>query len=99
MERQIVWNKGALKQLEVIYEYIKNDSSQNAEKVIEKIRIRINDLPIHPEIYPPDRFKTNNKRGNYRAFTIYNFRISYHIKGNKIIIIRIRHTGMSPLEY
>jgi plasmid stabilization system protein ParE len=49
MERQIVWNKGALKQLEVIYEYIKNDSSQNAEKVIEKIRIRINDLPIHPK--------------------------------------------------
>lgn len=99
MEKRIKWNKRSLKQLENIYEYINNDSPQNAEKVKNVIISKINKLSFNPEIYPEDRFKRNNKDKNYRAFTVYDFRISYYITSDSVIIVRIRHTGMSPLNY
>lgn len=41
----------------------------------------------------------NNYTKNYRAFTVYDFRISYYVTPVSVIIVRIRHTGMSPLNY
>lgn len=99
MEKQIKWSKRALKQLDDLYEYIKGDSPQNAEKVKDILINKINGLSLTPEIYPPDRFKKNNDDKSYRAFTVYDFRVSYYVTPNSIIIVRIRHTGMSPLNY
>jgi hypothetical protein len=46
----------------------------------------------------PDKFKVNNK-GEFRAFELHRFRVSYLIKKDEIIIARIRHTSQEPLYY
>lgn len=99
MERKIIWNKKALTQLDDLYEYIRKDSLQNAEKVKDVIINKISSLAFNPEIFPPDRFKINNHTKSYRAFTVYDFRISYYVTSVSVIIVRIRHTSMSPQTY
>jgi len=93
-----VWGKSAQKQLQNAYEFIKNDSPQNAIKV----RNEIIDLSImlaeNPEAHPPDKYKQNND-GNYRAFELYRYRVTYRILKNQIRIVRFRHTSRSPVNY
>jgi plasmid stabilization system protein ParE len=52
--------------LEKAYEYIVNDSFQNAEKVKADILASTFKLSTHPEIHPPDKYRKNND-GNFRA--------------------------------
>lgn len=37
-----------------------------------------------------------NNNGNYRAFEIYSYRISYRINENEIYRVRVRHTSRNP---
>jgi plasmid stabilization system protein ParE len=94
----VIWSKNAKVQLQKAFNYISQNSVQNAEKV----RDEIIDLTIHlsrqSEIYPLDKYKQNND-GTYRAFEIYRYRISYRIINDTIHILRMRHTSMSPLIY
>jgi len=85
--------------LKKAYEYIRNDSFQNAEKVKVKILQSIKELAHHPEIHPPDKYCSDNNNGEFRAYEIYKYRITYHISETKIIVLRIRHTKMNPLLY
>lgn len=95
---QIKWNKKAIKQLDQVIEYIRKDSPLNAEKVQRNIILAIDALLIHPERYPPDKFKKAND-DSFRAFELYHYRISYRYKNSEIRIIRITHTKMNPLGY
>ena len=72
----VIWSKSAKMQLQKAFNFISRDSVQNAEKVRDEIIDRTIDLSKNPDIYPPDKYKKNNK-GNYRAFEIYHYRISY----------------------
>lgn len=94
----VVWENEAKRQLQEVYEYIKQFSLQNAVKVRTDIISKTDELPENPERYPPDKYKLNND-GSYRAFEIYRYRISYFIDRDKIIIIQIRHTSRLPLVY
>lgn len=85
-------------QLKSAYLHIKKDSVANAEKVRKCIISACKQLIPHPRKHPPDKYKTNND-GNYRAFVLYNLRISYVIKETEIIVLRIRHTSMEPKDY
>jgi plasmid stabilization system protein ParE len=80
------------------FEYIKRDSLQNAEKVRNAISLSAGEIGRNPEIHPPDKYKQAND-GNYRAYELYNYRISYHVGKEMITIIRVRHTSMNPLSY
>ena len=55
-------------------------------------------LAINPERFPPDKFKANNN-GSYMAFEMHRYRISYVILKEVVLIVRMRHSAMSPLEY
>jgi plasmid stabilization system protein ParE len=79
------WSKVAAKQFEVAIKYIAADSIQNAEKVRKEILEKIERLILHPEIYSPDRYKTNND-GSYRAFELHRYRIAYRVLENEIFI-------------
>jgi plasmid stabilization system protein ParE len=92
------WSKAAAAQLKTVYNYIKKDSLQNALKVRDDIVKLSQSLTSNPEMYPPDKFKLNND-GCYRAVEIYHYRLSYKILQNEILIVRLRHTAMSPIEY
>jgi plasmid stabilization system protein ParE len=93
-----VWSKRATLELNKAYEYIREDSPQSAAKVRDEIIDITLDLPMHPEKYPPDKYKKEND-GSLRAFEIYRYRISYKIMPDEIRIVRMRHTRRSPLTY
>ncbi|MEG1229701.1 MAG: type II toxin-antitoxin system RelE/ParE family toxin, partial [Flavobacterium sp.] len=47
------------------------------------------------EIYNLDEMKISNT-GNYRAYEVYSYRITYKIRSKEIHILRIRHTSRNP---
>ncbi len=98
MERKIIWNKRPSKSLTKALKYISEDSLLQAERVEEGIISAIGELPNKPEKYPPDKYKLNNS-GNFRAFELFNYRISYKITDKEIRILRIRHTKQKPRDY
>ena len=88
----------AIKQFDQSIGYIALDSLQNAEKVRAAILENIQKLLTCPEIYSPDKFKENND-GNFRAFELYHYRVTYYVSENEIRILRIRHTRQEPKPY
>jgi plasmid stabilization system protein ParE len=98
MQKIVRWDRAAYKALQKIYEYIRQDSPINAEKVRSEILMIVSQLPSHPKRYPLDRFKKNNN-GDYRAFEKYSIRVAYLTNDKEIIILRVRHVKQEPLEY
>lgn len=94
----IIWNKRAVNNLQKAYEYIKEDSLVNAEKVRNAIIKMVESLPSNPEKHPLDKFKMSNP-GNYRAFEKYSYRIAYKHTAKEIRILRFRHTKQEPRKY
>ncbi len=93
-----IWSTLAKKQLQAAFDYIKQDSFQNAEKVRDEIIDITIELISKPEMHPPDKYKLNND-GTYRAFELHRYRVSYRVSKNEIRIVRLRHTSRSPLIY
>lgn len=97
-KREIRWDKQAAIYFSESISYIRKDSPKNADKVKREILKKISELPLQPEVHAPDKYKQNNP-GNYRAFELHRFRISYLVREKEIIIARIRHTAQDPMEY
>lgn len=97
MEKEIIWSKTAQNQLEKIYFYLfKETKSKNIpNKVIDAIYNSVTILNTNCEIYELDEMKICND-GSYRAFEIYNYRITYKITPKEVNILRIRHTSRNP---
>lgn len=97
MEKEIIWSNSALIQLEYIYHYLlkKTKSNSIASKVVEGIYDSVTILKNDNEIYELDEMKISNN-GSYRAYEIYNYRISYRIMSNSVNILRVRHTSRYP---
>lgn len=96
---KISWDKQAAKDLNKAISYIRKDSPANANKVKKDLLEQISALPKSPAKHTPDKYKRNNTKGNYRAFELHRYRVSYLVKEEEIIITRIRHTSMKPLKY
>ena len=92
------WSRGAELQLQKAFLYIRKDSNQNAIKVWQDIVTISESLSANPERFPPDKFKINND-GSYRAFELHRYRISFVVLKEVVLIVRLRHTAMSPLLY
>lgn len=95
---QLVWTKRSQQHMKQAYQFISNDSIQNAKRVIEEITLAANKAVDNPEIYNPDKYKKNND-GSYRAFEKHHYRVSYRFAKNIIRILRVRHTSMEPKKY
>jgi len=94
----VVIDNNAKIQLREVYEFIKKDSLQNAEKVTHKILLSIKALLKNPLHHPPDKYRLDDDE-SYRAYELYKYRITYHVSAHEIRVIRIRHTKMNPLLY
>jgi len=94
----VIWPEKTIHQLHEIYLYIAEDSILQADRIFNKLVESTSLLPEHPHKYPPDKYKMNNS-GNYRAYELYHYRISYKITQNAIYIVRIRSTYQNPEEY
>jgi plasmid stabilization system protein ParE len=95
---RIFWTKRSQIQLKQIHLHISKDSPENASKVIGEIISSVNRASSNPEIYGPDKFKMNND-GSYRSFEKFHYRISYRFSTDVIVVLRVRHTSMEPLQY
>lgn len=95
---KIHWSKEVRLDLKDIYGYIKQNSREVAEKVKEEIFSSSNKLKENPKMYESDHYKIDND-GNYRAYHVYNYRISYRIKEDVIRILRVIHCSREPREY
>lgn len=90
----VVWSKASSISLQYIYDYILNEgkSPQNAEMVVLTLLELGNELNIFPEKFPKE--PTFNDE-SIRFCVKWNFKISYQIKNDKILIINIYSTKMS----
>lgn len=93
-----IWSLKAQMQLRKAFEYIYKDSPKNAQKVKDEIIELSISLVEHPERFPPDKYRINND-GCFRAFELHHYRVVYKIMEDCILVVRLRHTSMSPLEY
>ena len=70
VKHKVVIEHSAKLQLKKAYEYVRNESYQNAEKIKDKILHSIKLLEYYPERHAPDKFCTEND-GSFRAYEIF----------------------------
>ncbi|MGI4727216.1 MAG: type II toxin-antitoxin system RelE/ParE family toxin [Janthinobacterium lividum] len=92
----IKWNKSAVKQLFEIVNYLESRNEIDYAEILEKqILDSISSLSAQTNIYQLDRIKQNND-GNFFAFEIESYQISYRKIYDEIRILRIRHSSRKP---
>jgi len=95
----VKWSRPALNQLDKALDFIIQEGFWSyAIELEESIISRIDNLVDNYTTYPADKYKKDND-GTYRAFEVYEYRVSYRVKKSQIKIIRIRHTSRKPLKY
>jgi len=98
MARSVKWDEEALEYLERALEWIASESLLQAENVEQGILEKVKVIVDHPEMFPPDKFKKNNK-GNHRAFETHSYRVAYTYSDKELHILRIRHVKQEPKGY
>jgi len=96
----IIWDRFALDHFKKILDYLSKQSSQAPKIVREGVLSRLDNVKKNPLIFETDKLK-DNPNEEFRAFVIYNYRITYQIKiETKVIrILRIRHVSQEPFGY
>ena len=82
VSRTVEIHDNAKQQLWEVYKYIRKDSLQHAEKVKQRIVDTIKALAKNPEHHPLDKYCIEND-GNFRAYEVYKYRISYYVADKK----------------
>ena len=90
--KYVVWSKASLDSLEIIYNFIFENSSQNAEMVVDTLLNLGDDLAKFPERNPREPLFNDE---SIRYFPKWNFKIVYRIEENRILIINIYSTKMN----
>ena len=96
--KKVNWSEPAKEQYLAAVEYILNNSVQNAENFVKKLYDKLQKASLFPKASPPDKFKINND-GAFRAFTLFEYRISYEIQERSIKVLRCRHMKMKIKYY
>ena len=94
---EIIWDKEARDYFRTAIKYIKKESPQGAKAVRIEILKTVKSITNNPFIFELDRFRKDNP-GDFRAFTVFHFRLTYRITSDYIQIVRMRHTSQEPLE-
>jgi plasmid stabilization system protein ParE len=96
----IIWDRIALDDFKGVLDYLSKQSSQ-APKIVRKgVISRLGEIEKNPLIFEIDKLKEYPNE-EFRAFVIYNIRITYQVKvvTKEIRILRIRHSSREPLGY
>lgn len=96
----IIWDRIALDHFKDILDFLSKQSSQAPKIVKEGILSRLDDVKKNALIFEIDKLKDNPNK-EFRAFVIYNYRVTYQIKeaAKEIRVLRIRHTSREPFGY
>jgi addiction module RelE/StbE family toxin len=87
---KIIWSEFALEDLKNIHDYISNDSLIYANRVIEKIILRIEQLENFPR---SGRVVPELNNVSIRELIHDSYRIIYKVGTQKIFIISIHHSA------
>jgi len=87
---KIIWSELALEDLKNIHDYISKDSLIYANRVIEKIILRIEQLESFPK---SGRVVPELNNVSIRELIQNNYRIIYKISSQKIFIVSIHHSA------
>jgi plasmid stabilization system protein ParE len=90
--KSVLWSKASLDSLETIYNFIFENSPQNAEMVVDTLLNLGDDLAKFPERNPREPLYNDE---SIRYFPKWNFKIVYRIEENRILIINIYSTKMN----
>jgi addiction module RelE/StbE family toxin len=85
---QLIWSPRSLTDLEIIYNFIQQDSNENARKFIEELireAIKIPEFPLAGRVVP----EFNNRKTREKIYK--NYRIIYRIQANNVELITILH--------
>lgn len=88
---EVVWTQRALEHLEAIRAYIEKFNPRAAAHVAARLRDEGNGL-----VHFPHRGRTVPKTSFRELVADYPYIIRYHIDGDKVVILRIRHTSRRP---
>lgn len=86
---EVLWTKGAKRDLILIVEYIKRDNLSNAKKVFDKIKDKVSQLHHFPNRW---RIVLELKEigvNNYRELIIDRWRVIYKIVEKRIYIVSV----------
>jgi len=87
---RITWTALAIEDLKNIYNYILNDSKIYADRIVEKIMARVDQLAYFPRA---GRVVPEFENESLRELIEGNYRIIYKLTAHKISIIRIHHAA------
>jgi addiction module RelE/StbE family toxin len=86
----IIWTEYAIEDLRLIHEYISKDSKRYADRLVEKIIERVDQLE---NFNKSERVVPEFNSEAIRELIEGNYRIVYKISPNQIAIIRIHHAA------
>jgi len=94
---KLVWTEPAILDLENIRDYITKDSANYAARFVARIIDAAETLPNQPRI---GRVVPEAEDDTIRELLFQNYRIIYHAKSDRILILTIIHGGrdLSRLE-
>lgn len=87
---EIVWTELAVEDLRSIHEYISKDSKVYAERVVDKIISRVEQLENFPK---SGRVVPEFENDTIREIIQSNYRIIYKISSKQVSIVRIHHSA------
>ncbi len=97
-KRKTIIQPETISEAEEIYEYIKTDSPQNAEKFRQEFLKSVEKVENNPEIYPPEN-ELNAKRILYRFILVMkSWKLVYKVTQRVLIFVGIVHTSRHPKE-
>lgn len=89
------WSSFAKNSLMDIADYIKRESPQNAQKVVQKIRETARKITQQPDAYPI-MHEISTEDMIYRYALCYKYKIIFRVKVWYILIIDIFHSSRNP---
>ncbi len=87
---KVIWTEFALEDLRAIHEYISQDSKVYADKFIEKLIDRVNQLENFSK---SGRSVPEFNSETIRELIEGNYRIVYKINPDHIVVVRIHHSA------
>ena len=87
---EIIWTEYAMEDLKLIHEYISKDSRVYADRQVDKIIKRVDQVSSFPK---SGRVVPEFNIEDLRELIEGNYRIIYQITSDKIAIVRIHHAA------
>ena len=87
---KLIWTEIAIEDLRLIHEYISKDSKLYADRFIEKIINRVDQLEHFPK---SGRVVPEFDSSDIREIIEGNYRIIYKVTSSQVAIIRIHHSA------